>query len=98
MHNNEDKRYNHDLPSPILLSGTQIQTGKGRFMVVVVEKNSWVGKIFVKLNQSIEMTSLQEKLAAIVTDIGYIGMICVEIALIVLFAKFLIEIVIMRFN
>ena len=72
LHGNEDKRNNHDLPSPILLSGTQIQTGEGWFMVVVVGKNSWVGKIFAKLNQEIEMTPLQEKLAAIATDIGYI--------------------------
>ena len=91
LHNNEDKRNNHDLPSPILLSGTQIQTGEGRFMVVVVGKNSWVGKIFAKLNQEIEMTPLQEKLAAIVTDIGYIGMIAARITLIVLFARFFIE-------
>ena len=91
LHNNEDKRNNHDLPSPILLSGTQIQTGEGRFMVVVVGKNSWVGKIFAKLNQEIEMTPLQEKLAAIVTDIGYIGMIAAGITLIVLFVRFFIE-------
>ena len=44
------------------------------------------------------MTSLQGKLAAIVTDIGYLWMIAVEIALIILFAKFLIETVIKRFN
>lgn len=40
FHKNEDKRTNHDLPSPILLSGTQIQTGEGWFMVIVVGKNS----------------------------------------------------------
>ena len=91
FHKNEDKRTNHDLPSPILLSGTQIQTGEGWFMVIVVGKNSWVGKIFAKLNQEIEMTPLQEKLAAIATDIGYIGMIAAGITLVVLFARFFIE-------
>ena len=73
------------------MSGIQTHTDEGRFMVVVVEKNSWVGKIFAKLNQEIEMTPLQEKLAAIVTDIGYIGMIDVGITLIVLFLRFFIE-------
>lgn len=37
-HSNE--RTNHDLPSSILLSGTQIETGEGWFMVIVVGKNS----------------------------------------------------------
>ena len=37
------------------------------------------------------MTPLQEKLAAIVTDIGYIGMIAAGITLIVLFVRFFIE-------
>lgn len=30
----------HELPSPILLSGTQIQTGEGWFLIIVVGKNS----------------------------------------------------------
>jgi len=47
------------------LSGTQIETGEGWFMVIVVGKNSCVGKIFAKLSQKIELTPLQEKLTAI---------------------------------
>lgn len=39
-HGKTGDRSNHDLPSPILLSGTQIQTGEGWFMVIVVGKNS----------------------------------------------------------
>jgi len=34
----KEERTNHDVPSPILLSGTQIQTGEGWFMVIVVGK------------------------------------------------------------
>jgi magnesium-transporting ATPase (P-type) len=34
------ERSNHNIPSPILLSGTQIQTGEGWFMIIVVGKNS----------------------------------------------------------
>jgi P-type Ca2+ transporter type 2B len=85
------ERNHHDLPSPILLSGTQIQTGEGWFMVIVVGKNSCVGKIFAKLSQEIEMTPLQEKLTAIATDIGYIGMVAAAITLVVLFSRFFIE-------
>lgn len=91
FHKNEDKRTNHDLPSPVMLSGTQIQTGEGWFMVIVVGKNSCVGKIFAKLNQEIEMTPLQEKLEKIAKDIGYVGMFAGGITLIVLFARFFIE-------
>jgi magnesium-transporting ATPase (P-type) len=33
-------RNSHSVPSPLMLSGTQIQTGEGWFMVIVVGKNS----------------------------------------------------------
>ena len=39
----------HSLPSPILLSGSQIKTGEGWFLCVAVGKNSCVGKIMDKL-------------------------------------------------
>lgn len=32
-----------------MLSGTEIQTGEGWFMITVVGKNSCVGKIYAKL-------------------------------------------------
>ena len=35
----------HDLPSPILLSGTTIATGEGWFIAVAVGKNSIFGKL-----------------------------------------------------
>jgi magnesium-transporting ATPase (P-type) len=37
------ERNHHDLPSPIVLSGTQIATGEGWFICIVVGKNSCVG-------------------------------------------------------
>ena len=91
FHGGQDARTNHDLPSPILLSGTQIETGEGWFMAIVVGKNSCVGKIYAKLSQEIEATPLQMKLTRIATDIGYIGMFAAGITLFVLFARFFIE-------
>ena len=91
FHGREVEHTNHDLPSPILLSGTQIETGEGWFMVIVVGKNSCVGKIYAKLSQEIETTPLQVKLTKIATDIGYVGMISAAITLIVLFTRFFIE-------
>jgi len=85
------ERTNHDLPSPILVSGTQIQTGEGWFMVLVVGKNSCLGKIMAKLSTKIEATPLQEKLEVIATDIGKVGMIAATITVLVLFARFFIE-------
>ena len=81
----------HELPSPVLLSGTQIQTGEGWFLVTVVGKNSCVGKIMSKLNQEVEMTPLQEKLEQIANDIGLLGTYAAAITVIVLFIRFFIE-------
>jgi magnesium-transporting ATPase (P-type) len=39
----------HDVPSPVLLSGTQISTGEGWFLALVVGKHSCDGKIKAKL-------------------------------------------------
>jgi P-type Ca2+ transporter type 2B len=88
----------HEIPSPVLLSGTQIQTGEGWFMVVVVGKNSCVGKIMAKLNQEVEMTPLQEKLEQIANDIGLLGTYAAAITVIVLFIRFFIEQGMIGFN
>lgn len=87
----EEKRTNHDLPSPVMLSGTQIQTGEGWFMVVVVGKHSCLGKIRAKLGSSVEATPLQLKLETIATDIGKLGIIAAVITVTVLFIRFFIE-------
>jgi magnesium-transporting ATPase (P-type) len=84
-------RNSHSVPSPIMLSGTQIQTGEGWFLVIVVGKNSCQGKIMESLEQEIEDTPLQEKLEAIATDIGYLGMFSASITVLVLFIRFFIE-------
>lgn len=86
-----DKKNHHDLPSPVLLSGTQIATGEGWFVCIVVGKHSCVGKILGKLEQSIEVTPLQRKLEKIATDIGKLGMYCALLTIHVLFLRFFIE-------
>ena len=59
----DKKGHAHDVTTPVLLSGTQIATGEGWFMAVVVGKYSCNGKIQAKLEQnSDEMTPLQVKL------------------------------------
>jgi len=87
----DPKRSPHDVPTPILLSGTQIATGEGWFVVIVIGKYSCVGKIMGKLEQRIETTPLQEKLEAIGTDIGKLGMYCALLTIHVLFLRFFIQ-------
>jgi len=41
----------HDVPSPILLSGTNIQKGEGYFVVVVVGDETCEGKIMSAVNK-----------------------------------------------
>jgi len=57
----------------------------------MVGKNSCVGKIMSKLEQDVETTPLQEKLEAIATDIGYVGMYCALLTIHILFYRFFIE-------
>ena len=41
----------HKVPSPILLSGTKVTLGEGLFIVIVVGKDSCVGKIKEELSK-----------------------------------------------
>lgn len=83
----------HDLPSPILLSGTQVATGEGWFITIVIGPYSCMGVIKSKLTQGarVETTALQGKLAAIGGDIGKIGIYCALLTLHVLFLRFFIQ-------
>jgi magnesium-transporting ATPase (P-type) len=56
----------------------------------MVGKNSCLGKIMGTLEQKIETTPLQEKLEAIGTDIGKVGMFCALLTIHVLFLRFFI--------
>ena len=50
----------HEVPSPILMSGTKVLTGDGRMMIIVVGDQSCIGKIRRKVNQEDEVrTPLQ---------------------------------------
>lgn len=79
----------HDVPSPIILSGTKVLTGEGRFLVIVVGDSSSVGKIQALLSQDSEVTPLQGKLEKIATDIGKFGMVSSIITFLVLLIRFL---------
>ena len=63
------------LPSPVLLSGTKIESGNGHGIVVAVGKNSQKGQLqnMVDNAQEDAQTPLEEKLERIAKQIGYFG-------------------------
>lgn len=91
MKGEKDVGGHHDVPSPVLLSGTQIATGEGWFLCIVVGKHTCKGKIMDKLEQKVETTPLQMKLEAIGSDIGKLGMYAALLTVHVLFLRFFIE-------
>lgn len=80
IHESTDKtgeRNPHSVPSCVLLSGTAITTGEGKFLCIVVGEKSCEGKIQAALEDNKEeKTPLQIMLNIIATDIGKLGMFC----------------------
>lgn len=87
----KDVKGPHVIPSPILLSGTQIQTGQGWFVVIVVGNITAEGQILAAVEaKQTEVTPLQEKLDVIAMDIGRIGMYAALLIFHLLVARFII--------
>lgn len=65
----------HEIPSPILLSGTKVLSGEGKMVVLVVGDLSCIGKIRALLGtEEAQPTPLQQKLEVLATDIGKFGL------------------------
>lgn len=63
----------HEIPSPLLLSGTSCAGGEARILCLMVGAESCLGQIIAKLVVRPEVTPLQQKLEEIATDIGKMG-------------------------
>mmetsp|Transcript_20080 Transcript_20080/g.17184 ORF Transcript_20080/g.17184 Transcript_20080/m.17184 type:complete len:475 (+) Transcript_20080:571-1995(+) len=82
----------HDVPSPILLSGTQVAGGFGKGIVLVVGPDSCVGRIKDLVTQDdAQATPLQQKLETIARDIGKFGLISATITFVVLIIRFIVD-------
>ena len=81
----------HDLPSPILMSGTNCSQGEGKMICVMVGDCSCLGEIIKKLKVRPEVTPLQHKLEKIATDIGLMGTYTALLTIHVLLFRFFIE-------
>lgn len=81
----------HELPSPILMSGTSIAGGEGKMLVVMVGGESCLGQIIKKMEVRPEVTPLQKKLVKIAEDIGsfgaYVSLLIVHLLLVRYFAE-----------
>lgn len=58
MEFSKEKPNSHAVPSPIMLSGTQVATGEGWFVCTVVGDNSAIGQIMKNLEAEEEETPL----------------------------------------
>ncbi len=78
----------HEIPSPVILSGSQIKTGEGRYLVVAVGETSCVGKVLASLKERPTVTPLQKKLEGIAASIGKIGLVTSVLTVLGLLARF----------
>lgn len=79
----------HELPSPILQSGTNVAQGEGLFICLMVGENSCLGKIIDQMEKRDEKTPLQEKLGQMAEDIGKMGMIFAYLTMQILLLRFI---------
>lgn len=65
----------HDIPSPIVLSGTKVLNGSGSMIVINVGANSSMGKLQQLITSGEEeLTPLQLKLEKIAREVGTLGL------------------------
>ncbi|EGR33929.1 hypothetical protein IMG5_030810 [Ichthyophthirius multifiliis] len=82
----------HEIPTPLMMSGTNIIEGEGIMLVIVVGPNSTQGKIDeILLTQDDSKSPLQEKLETIADHIGQFGLYSAIAILIILLIRFTIE-------
>ena len=65
----------HDVPTPIMMSGTKILGGSGYMVVILVGDDCAIGKIKKLVDGGEEATPLQLKLEKIARDIGIFGLV-----------------------
>jgi Ca2+ transporting ATPase len=72
---------------PFFLSGTQLQDGSGRMLVVLVGQRSYQGKMKEAVSEESGETPLQEHLAGLADDVGKLGAIGAVILIAALYIK-----------
>lgn len=88
-HKDEAVSY-RDIPSPVVLAGSKILSGSGKFVVLQVGKKSSLGRMGDLILGDNDPTPLQLKLNDVAESIGKYGTIAAISIVAVLFAKFFI--------
>lgn len=63
-----------DIGTPFLISSSMVMEGTGTMLVAAVGKNSYYGKLKMKIQQDQEETPLQQKLTILADQVGKVGM------------------------
>jgi magnesium-transporting ATPase (P-type) len=88
----KDDAGSHEVPSPIMLSGSKVLSGEGKMVIIAVGKLSAIGKIQNLLGNDEDIpTPLQLKLETIAEDIGKFGLISAIFILVVLMIRWVID-------
>ena len=92
MKDNPDLKENkHDIPSPIVISGTSVAQGTGVFVAIAIGENSKEGRLAGLSEQEDEATPLENKLEDVAEKISLVGLLAGVIALVALFLRFFIR-------
>ena len=81
----------HDVPSPVIISGTSVAQGTGIFVTIAVGPNSKEGRITGLAEQETEETPLEKKLENMADKITIVGLLAGTIALVALYLRFFIR-------
>lgn len=60
--------------NPFLISSSKVMSGTGLMVVAAVGKNSYYGKLKMKIQQDEDETPLQQKLTLLADQVGKVGM------------------------
>ncbi|OMJ88678.1 hypothetical protein SteCoe_9296 [Stentor coeruleus] len=81
----------HDVPSPIVISGTSVAQGTAKIVSIAVGPNSKEGRISELAEQEVGNTPLEEKLDDVADKISLVGLGAGLFALVALYLRFFIR-------
>lgn len=61
--------------NPFLISSSRVLEGTGLMIVMAVGRNSYYGKLKIKIQQDVDETPLQIKLSTLAEQVGHVGMV-----------------------
>lgn len=75
--------------SPFLISSSKLMSGTGLMVVAAVGRNSYYGKLKLKIQQDQDETPLQIKLSALAEKVGNVGMVAAGATFIAMFIHYI---------